>query len=44
MEENVEVRTDNSGSAGGSWLFIAVADDDEQRFTLLWMEKIEERD
>jgi hypothetical protein len=44
MEESVEVRTDSSGLAGGSWLFIAVADDDEQRVTLLWIEKREERD
>jgi len=42
VEESVKVDTDSSGS--GSWLFIAVADDDEQRYGLLWMERRAERD
>lgn len=48
IEESVDVRTDSSRSGlefvGGSWLFIAVADDDEQRLALLWMERGEERE
>ena len=48
IEESVDVRTDSSGSrlemVSGSWLFIAVADDDEQRLALLWMERGGERD
>lgn len=47
IEESVDVRTDSSSSGlefvDGSWLFIAVADDDEQRLTLLWMKRGEEK-
>ena len=40
IEESVDVRRNGSGSArgDGSWLFIAVADDDEQLIALLWID------